>query len=96
MNTEVWVSDSKGALVNLDFVTAIEPTVMESSRSRDGDLLWEITAHRAGAGNDWILLTHLDRAQAFGVVRRLGEAMASGTAAVEMTEMANSAGRAPD
>ena len=83
----MWLVDERGALVNLDYVTGIEPNAMKSF-ARDGEPMYEITAYRSGPGADWIVLTMVDHRTAFGVMGQLTKAMASGQSVVDVRELA--------
>ncbi len=84
----MWLVDERGAMVNLDYVTGIEPTLMKSF-SPDRESMYEITAYRSGPGADWILLSMVDHRNAFGIMGRLSEAMSGGQMVVDIRELAN-------
>lgn len=68
----MWVEDQSGSLINLNFVTSIEPTVMEAAYSQQKPK-WAIVAHRVSPSSDAVLLSHLDEQRAFRTVRRIRE-----------------------
>jgi hypothetical protein len=68
----MWVEDQSGALINLDYVTSIEPTVMEAAYGQQKPK-WAVVAHRMSPSADAVLLSHLDEQRAFRTVRRIRE-----------------------
>jgi hypothetical protein len=91
----MWLVDERGALVNLDFVTGIEPTAMKSF-SADRESLFEITAYRSGPGADWILVSMLDHPTAFGIMGHLTRAMSAGQPVIDLRELAGRQREAAD
>lgn len=83
----MWLVDERGALVNLDYVTGIEPTALKSF-APDGEPLYEITAYRSGTGTDWILITMVDHRAAFGIMGELAKAMSAGQPVVDIRALA--------
>ena len=82
----MWLVDDRGALVNLDYVTGIEPTLMKSY-SADRESMFEITAHRSGPGADWILARMMDQETAIGTMAGLSAAMAAGQLVIDIREL---------
>jgi hypothetical protein len=83
----MWLVDERGALVNLDYVTGIEPSAMKSFAA-DGESMYEITAYRSGPGADWIVLTMVDHRTAFGIMTQLAKAMSDGQSVVDIRVLA--------
>jgi hypothetical protein len=91
----VWLVDERSSLVNLDYVTGIEPTLMKSF-SADRDSMYEITAYRSGPGADWILVSMVDHDAAFGIMGQLVEAMSAGEELIDMRDLATRQREAPE
>jgi hypothetical protein len=87
--------DERGALVNLGYVTGIEPALMKSL-SADRESMFEITAYRSGPGADWILLSMVDHRTAFGIMGLLYAAMSAGQLVIDIRELASRQREAAD
>ncbi|HEX9235399.1 MAG TPA: hypothetical protein VF972_03890 [Actinomycetota bacterium] len=71
----MWVRGQWRALVNFDYVTAVEARVMESSYATNSEPKYEVIAYRRSPGQDAILLNMLDSKSASAVIDRIAGAI---------------------
>jgi hypothetical protein len=83
----MWVRGQTRAIVNVDYVTAIEARVMEASYSNARDPQWEVIAYRRPPGQDAILVNMLDARTAAAVVDRLGGAIMAEARLVDVVDL---------
>jgi hypothetical protein len=83
----MWIRGQTRAIVNLDYVTAIEARVMESSYTASRDPQWEVIAYRRPPGQDAILANLLDARTAAAVVDRLGGAIMAEATLVDVMDL---------
>ncbi len=84
----MWIRGQTRAIVNLDYVTAIEARVMEASYSNPHrEPQWEVIAYRRSPGQDAILVNMLDARTAAAVVDRLGGAIMAEATLVDVQDL---------
>ncbi len=84
----MWIRGQSRAIVNLDYVTAIEARVMEASYSNaQREPQWEVIAYRRSPGQDAILVNMLDARTAAAVVDRLGGAIMAEATLVDVQDL---------
>lgn len=85
----MWIRGQTRAIVNLDYVTAVEARVMEASYSlsRDREPQWEVIAYRRPPGQDAVLANMLPAKTAAAIVDRLGGAIMAEATLVDVMDL---------